>query len=153
MGKAAFADLMDESGRAQVYLKRDDLGEDVFHALRHGLDLGDFLGVEGYVFKTKTGEPSVHVGSAVPLAKALRDVPLGHEYEGGAGAANKLSDVEKRYRQRYVDLFVNREARDTLLKRVQIVRAVREFMDGEGFLEVETPILQAEAGGAARARF
>ncbi len=153
MGKAAFLDVLDESGRAQVYLKRDDVGEAVFNALRHGLDIGDFLGVEGYVFKTKTNEPSVHAQSVQPLAKALRDVPLGKEYEGGHGTANKLSDVETRYRQRYVDLFVNRGARDVLVKRVKIVRAVREFMDGEGFLEVETPILQTEAGGASARPF
>ncbi len=153
MGKAAFLDVLDESGRAQVYLKRDDVGEAVFNALRHGLDIGDFLGVEGFVFKTKTGEPSVHAQAAQPLAKALRDVPLGKEYEGGAGAANKLSDVETRYRQRYVDLFVNRDARDMLVKRIKITRAVRDFMDGEGFLEVETPILQTEAGGASARPF
>lgn len=153
MGKAAFLDVLDESGRAQVYLKRDDVGEDVFNALRHGLDIGDFLGVEGYVFKTKTNEPSVHAQAVQPLAKALRDVPLGKEYEGGHGAANKLSDVETRYRQRYVDLFVNRDARDVLVKRIKVTRAVREFMDGEGFLEVETPLLQTEAGGASARPF
>lgn len=152
-GKAGFLDLMDESGKCQVYVKRDDLGEAVFGALRRGLDIGDFLGVEGFVFKTSTGEPSIHAQNVQPLAKALRDVPLGKEYEGGHGAANKLSDVETRYRQRYVDLFVNKEARDTLVRRVKVVRAVREFMDGEGFLEVETPILQATAGGAAARPF
>jgi lysyl-tRNA synthetase class 2 len=153
MGKAAFLDLIDESGRAQVYLRRDDIGADGFDALKHGLDLGDFLGIEGFVFKTKTDEPSVHAQVVTPLAKALRDVPLGKEYEGGHGEAGKLSDVELRYRQRYVDLFVNRDARDVLVKRIKVVRAIREFMDGEGFLEVETPILQATAGGAAARPF
>ena len=153
MGKAAFLDVLDETGKAQVYMKRDDVGADVFDALRHGLDLGDFLGVEGYVFKTRTEEPSVHAARVEMLAKALRDPPLGKEYTGGHGAANKLSDVEVRYRQRYVDLFVNRDARDVLVKRIQVVRAIREFMDGEGFLEVETPFLQAEAGGAAARPF
>ena len=152
-GKAGFLDLLDESGKVQVYLKRDDLGEETYGALRHGLDIGDFLGVEGFVFKTKTDEPSVHAQSVQPLAKALRDVPLGKEYEGGHGAANKLSDVETRYRQRYVDLFVNRNARDVLVKRIKITRAVREFMDADGFLEVETPILQTEAGGASARPF
>lgn len=152
-GKAGFLDLLDESGKAQVYLKRDDVGEDVFAALRHNLDLGDFLGVEGFVFKTRTGEPSVHAAKVEMLAKALRDIPLGKEYEGGAGEANKLSDVEQRYRQRYVDLFVNRDARDVLVKRVTVVRAIRAFLDNQGFLEVETPVLQTEAGGAAARPF
>lgn len=153
MGKAAFLDLLDESGRAQVYVRREDVGESAYGGLRHGLDLGDFVGVEGFVFKTRSGEPSVHARIITPLAKALRDVPLGHEYEGGAGAAGKLSDPELRYRLRYVDLFVNRDARDVLVKRVRVVRAIREFLDVEGFLEVETPVLQATAGGAAARPF
>ncbi len=121
MGRAAFFDLLDESGKAQVYLRRDDVGEEAYAALKAGLDIGDFLGVEGFVFKTKSGEPSVHARAVTPLAKALRDVPLGKEYEGGSGEAGKLSDVEIRYRQRYVDLFVNRDARDVLVKRIRIV--------------------------------
>lgn len=153
MGKAAFADLLDESGRAQVYLKRDDIGEAAYEALKHGLDLGDFLGVEGFVFKTRTGEPSVHAQKVEMLSKALRDIPFGHEYEGGSGSANKLKDVEIRYRQRYVDLFVNRDARDVLVKRIKVVQAVRNFLDGDGFLEVETPVLQTEAGGATARPF
>ena len=153
MGKAAFLDILDQSGRAQVYIKKDALPEGVFDALKNGLDIGDFLGVSGYVFHTKTGEPSVHAEDAVPLAKALRDVPLGKEYEGGAGEANKLSDVEIRYRQRYVDLFVNRDARDVLIKRSHIVRAMRQFLDADGFLEVETPVLETSAGGASARPF
>lgn len=153
MGKAAFLDVQDESGRAQVYLKRDDLAEGVYDSLRHGIDLGDFLGVEGFAFRTRTGEPSVHAQNVIPLAKALRDVPLGKEYEGGSGEANKLSDPELRYRQRYVDLFVNRDARDILVKRIKVVRAVRVFLDNEGYLEVETPVLQVTAGGAAARPF
>ena len=158
MGKAAFVDLRDDApvgrpGRAQVYLKRDDLPEGVYDALKHGLDLGDFLGVTGFVFRTKTGEPSVHAQTARMLAKSLRDVPMGHEYEGGSGEANKLSDRELRYRQRYVDLFVNRDARDVLVGRIKVVRAIREFLDDEKYLEVETPVLQTEAGGAAARPF
>lgn len=153
MGKAAFLDILDLSGRAQVYIKKDALPEGVFDTLKTGLDIGDFLGVSGYVFHTKTGEPSVHAEDALLLAKALRDLPLGKEYEGGHGAANKLSDVETRYRQRYVDLVVNRDARDVLITRSKIVRAVREFLDGDGFLEVETPVLETSAGGASARPF
>jgi lysyl-tRNA synthetase class 2 len=155
MGKAAFADLQDDvpgvAGRAQIYIKRDDVGEAVYEALKQGLDLGDFLGVEGFVFRTRSGEPSVHARSVTPLAKSLRDIPFGHEYEGGE--ANKLKDVEVRYRQRYVDLIVNRDARDVLVKRALILRAIRSFLDGEGFLEVETPVLQVDAGGATARPF
>ncbi len=153
MGKAAFLDILDLSGRAQVYIKKDALPDGVFDTLKTGLDIGDFLGVSGYVFHTKTGEPSVHAEDALLLAKALRDLPLGKEYEGGHGAANKLSDVETRYRQRYVDLVVNRDARDVLITRSKIVRAVREFLDGDGFLEVETPVLETSAGGASARPF
>ncbi|MBC8101346.1 MAG: lysine--tRNA ligase [Cytophagales bacterium] len=153
MGKAGFLDLLDESGRAQVYARRDDIGEAIYDALKSGLDLGDFIGVEGYIFKTKTGEPSVHAQSVTLLSKSLRDIPFGKEYEGGSGEANKLTDVEIRYRQRYVDLFVNQDARETLVKRLRITRAVRDFLDRAGFLEVETPVLQAEAGGATARPF
>lgn len=153
MGKAAFLDILDLSGRAQVYVKKDALPDGVFDTLKTGLDIGDFLGVSGYVFRTKTGEPSVHAEDAVLLAKALRDIPLGKEYEGGHGQANKLADVEIRYRQRYVDLFVNRDARDVLITRSKIVRAVRGFLDNEGFLEVETPVLETAAGGASARPF
>ena len=153
MGKAAFLDLLDESGRNQVYLKRDDLPDGAYETLKTGLDLGDFLGVEGFIFKTRTGEPSVHAQVAQMLNKTLRDVPLGKEYDGGAGEANKLTDVEIRYRQRYVDLFVNRDARDVLLKRVAVLRSIRAFLDSEGYLEVETPLLQTDAGGAAARPF
>ena len=152
-GKVLFMDLRDESGRAQIYLKQDDLGEPFYKALQSGLDIGDFLGVEGFVFRTKTGEPSVHAKSATILAKALRDVPFGKEYEGGSGESGKLADVELRYRQRYVDLFVNRDAREILLARMRITRAIREFMDADGFLEVETPLLQTDAGGATARPF
>jgi lysyl-tRNA synthetase class 2 len=154
-GKAGFLDLQDETGRVQVYLRRDDLPEGQYETLKKGLDLGDFLGVEGYAFLTKTKEKSVHAGNAQMLSKALRDVGavLGKEYAGGQGQANKLSDVELRYRQRYVDLMVNPEARDVLKKRIAVVRAIREFLDSEGFLEVETPVLQTEAGGATARPF
>ncbi len=163
MGKAAFMTVQDDApvgipGRAQLYMRRDDIGEATYDALRHGLDIGDFVGVEGFVFRTKTGEPSVHAKSVLPLAKALRDVgaALGKEYvkdDGTEGEANKASDTEMRYRQRYMDLFVNRDAREVLVKRLTITRATRSFLDGEGFLEVETPVLQTEAGGATARPF
>ncbi|MBC8141972.1 MAG: lysine--tRNA ligase [Armatimonadetes bacterium] len=163
MGKAAFMTVQDDApvgmpGRAQIYMRRDDIGEERYDALKHGLDIGDFLGVEGFVFRTKTGEPSVHAQVVTPLAKALRNVgaELGKEYikdDGTEGEANKATDTELRYRQRYMDLFVNRDAREVLVKRLQITRAVREFLDGENFLEVETPVLQINAGGATARPF
>ena len=163
MGKAAFMTVQDDApvgmpGRAQFYFKRDDVGEAVYGAVKKGLDIGDFVGVTGFVFRTKTGEPSVHVQEITLLAKALRDVgaALGKEYvkdDGTEGEANKASDTELRYRQRYMDLFVNRDARETLVKRLKVTRAVREFLDSENFLEVETPVLQMEAGGAAARPF
>ena len=163
MGKAAFMTAQDDApvgipARAQLYLRREDIGEARYDALRHGLDIGDFVGVEGFVFRTRTGEPSVHAQTVTPLAKALRDVgaALGKEYvkdDGTEGEANKASDTEMRYRQRYMDLFVNRDARDVLVKRLKVTRAVREFLDGENFLEVETPVLQHNAGGATARPF
>lgn len=163
MGKAAFMTLQDDApvgfpGRAQLYVRRDEIGESVYDTLKHGLDIGDFVGATGFVFRTKTNEPSVHAQSLTLLAKSLRDVgaALGKEYvkdDGTEGEANKASDTELRYRQRYMDLFVNRDAREVLVKRLKITRAVREFLDGEGFLEVETPVLQHEAGGATARPF
>ncbi|MBC8136825.1 MAG: lysine--tRNA ligase [Fibrella sp.] len=163
MGKAAFMTLQDDApvgtpGRAQLYVRRDEIGDEIYDVLKHGLDIGDFVGAAGFVFRTKTNEPSVHAQSLTLLAKALRDVgaALGKEYvkdDGTEGEANKASDTELRYRQRYMDLFVNRDAREVLVKRLKITRAVREFLDGEGFLEVETPVLQIEAGGATARPF
>ncbi|MDX1934673.1 MAG: lysine--tRNA ligase [Capsulimonadales bacterium] len=152
-----FLDLLDESGRGQVYLSEEDLAD--YALIKDHLDLGDFLGIEGYAFETKKGDKALHARSVTFLAKALRDVggALGKEYRdktsGEMRVKDRLSDPELRQRMRYVDLFVNREARDILVRRIKLTRAVREFLDAEGFLEVETPVLQAEAGGASARPF
>jgi lysyl-tRNA synthetase class 2 len=154
-----FFDLIDESGRAQVYLSEADLPDGTYERVKHNIDLGDFLGVEGHVFETKKGDKAIHAQEVTFLAKALRDVggALGKEYRdretGEVKVVDRLSDPELRYRMRYVDLFVNHDARDLLVKRIKITRAIREFLDAEGFLEVETPVLQTEAGGAAARPF
>jgi lysyl-tRNA synthetase class 2 len=143
MGKATFVDLRDGSGRIQTYLKKDVIGPDTYETLRD-LDLGDFLGVSGPLFRTKTGEPTVQVQSLSVLAKALRAPP--EKWHG-------LQDVEVRYRQRYLDLVANPEVREAFLTRSRIISALRRFLDGQGFLEVETPVLQPDAGGAAARPF
>ena len=143
MGKATFLDLRDGSGRIQTYLKQDILGPETYETL-HDLDIGDFLGVRGPLFRTKTGEPTVQVEALTVLAKALRAPP--EKWHG-------LQDVEVRYRQRYLDLMANTEVRDTFLARSRIITAIRRFLDGRGFLEVETPVLQPAAGGAAAKPF
>jgi lysyl-tRNA synthetase class 2 len=156
MGKAAFVDLTDATGRIQLYVRRDEIGEELFEDVRHRLDIGDIVGVDGFVFRTKTGEISVHVQGWALLAKALRTLPYGKEYETESGEerhAGTLKDTEIRYRQRYVDLAVNKESRKMLLDRVKVARAMREYLDGQGYLEVETPVLQAVAGGAAARPF
>ncbi len=156
MGKAAFLKIMDASGVIQLYVRKDEIGDDLFDDLRHRLDLSDIVGVTGFVFKTKTGETSVHAREFTLLAKALRPMPFGKTYETEAGEeknAGALRDTERRYRQRYVDLNVNPEARRTLVNRIKVVRAMREYLDGEQYLEVETPVLQSVAGGAAARPF
>ncbi len=142
-GKAAFFHIQDESGRIQVYAKKDMLGDDVF-ALFKKWDVGDIVGVEGKLFKTKTGELSVEATSLQMITKSLR--PLPEKFHG-------LTDVETRYRQRYVDLIVNPEVRDTFRKRVQIIRMIREFLANRGFMEVETPMMQPVPGGATAKPF
>ncbi len=156
MGKAAFLDLTDATGRIQIYLRRDEIGEDLYGDIQHHLDLGDIAGISGFVFKTKTGEISVHVREWMLLAKSLRPLPLGKEYETESGEekhAGGLKDPELRYRQRSVDLLVNRESRARLLGRMTVTRAMREYLDNHGYLEVETPVLQTVAGGAAARPF
>ncbi|MEE8370371.1 MAG: lysine--tRNA ligase, partial [Dehalococcoidia bacterium] len=143
MGKATFLDLRDGSGRIQAYLKQDTLGAEAYEALRD-LDLADFLGVSGTLFRTRTGEPTVQADSFTILAKALR--PLPEKWHG-------LQDVEVRYRQRYLDLIANASVRDTFVNRSRIISTIRHFLDSRGFLEVETPILQSTAGGAAARPF
>ena len=155
-GKVAFLDLTDASGRIQLYARRDEIGEELFEDIKHQVDLGDVVGVSGFVFRTHKGEISVHVREWTLLAKSLRPLPLGKEYETEAGEekhAGGLKDPEQRYRQRSVDLLVNRESRERLLGRMQVVRAMREYLDGHDYLEVETPVLQTVAGGAAARPF
>ena len=150
-GKVTFADLRDESGRVQVYAKFDDLGEEAFAAF-NDLDLSDIVGVEGFPFITRRGERSIHIRSFTLLAKALRPVPFGkRDAEGNVYDA--ITDKEERYRYRYLDLLSNPDARDVLTRRSRIVSVMRRFLDGEGFLEVETPVLQLIAGGAAARPF
>jgi lysyl-tRNA synthetase class 2 len=150
MGKASFAHLVDGSGRIQVYIKSDAVGADAYSLLAY-TDIGDFLGVKGKVGKTRTGEPTIFVTSFQILAKSLRPIPLGKQK--GDQEWYGLQDVEQRYRQRYLDLIVNPEVRETMLKRSLIIRTLRRFLDDEGFAEVETPVLQAVAGGAAAKPF
>ncbi len=149
MGKASFAHIEDRKGKIQLYLKRDDLGED--YAFAKTLDLGDFVGVEGFVFRTRTGEISVHAKKLTMLSKSIRPIPFGKEK--GDQHWYGLQDVEQRYRQRYLDLITNIDSRRTFENRSKIIRAVRDFYDNRGYLEVETPVLQSVAGGAAARPF
>jgi len=150
MGQASFAHLQDQSGRIQIYVRREEVGEDVYAVFKK-LDLGDFLGVEGFVFTTRTGEISVHAKRLQVLAKSLRPLPLGKEKEGQSWY--DVTDVELRYRQRYVDLIVHEDVRRVFLTRSKMVSAIRQFLDGEGFMEVETPMLQPIPGGATARPF
>jgi len=143
MGKASFLDLQDGSGRIQVYVKQESVGVQPYALLRD-IDLGDFLGVRGTLFRTKTGEPTLEAQTLTVLVKALRPPP--EKWHG-------LHDVEVRYRQRYLDLLANPEVRNIFIARSRVVAAVRRFLDARGYLEVETPILQSTAGGAAARPF
>ncbi len=138
MGKASFGHILDSDGNIQVYFSRDDLGEAEYADFKK-MDMGDILGVEGVVFKTRTGETSIHASKVTLLSKSL--LPLPEKYHG-------LTNPELRYRQRYVDLIANPEVKELFIKRSKIVSAIREFLDGEGFYEVETPVLNTLAGGA-----
>lgn len=142
-GKTCFMDVMDKSGRIQVYVRKDAIGEENY-ALIKLMDIGDIVGVCGTVFRTHMGELSIKAVSLEMLSKSLR--PLPEKWHG-------LKDIEMRYRQRYVDLIVNPEVRDTFVKRSQIIKSVREILDGRDFLEVETPIMHTIAGGAAARPF
>lgn len=149
MGKASFAHIQDSSGRIQIYLKKDDLG-DIYDAFRL-MDIGDIVGVHGEVFRTKMGEISIHVRKLQLLSKALRPLPVVKEKlnEGGKRVVyDPFADKELRYRQRYVDLIVNPEVREVFAKRAEIIRVVREFLNARNYLEVETPVLQPLYGGA-----
>jgi lysyl-tRNA synthetase class 2 len=157
MGSASFAELQDSTGRLQIYIKRDDIcpGEDktmyntVFKKL---LDLGDFIGVKGYVFTTQTGEISLHVQELTILSKSLKPLPVVRREEDGT-IHDAFTDPELRYRQRYVDLTVNPEYKQIFINRSKVIRTMQNFFDSEGWMEVETPILQAVHGGAAARPF
>lgn len=142
-GKAAFCTLADQSGRIQIYVKKDILGEEFFETFKKW-DIGDIVGVEGTLFKTKVGELSVQAHTITMISKSLR--PLPDKWHG-------LSDIETRYRQRYVDLIVTPESRETFKKRVEIIRLVREYLNSKGFMEVETPMMQPVPGGATAKPF
>ena len=143
MGKASFCNILDQTGNIQSYVARDSLGEEAYKEFKK-LDIGDIIGLEGEVFKTKTGEISIHAAKITLLSKSLQILP--EKYHG-------LTNTDARYRQRYVDLIMNPEARDTFIKRSHIISAIRRYLDGEGFLEVETPMLVSNAGGAAARPF
>lgn len=143
MGKAAFIHILDLKGRIQAYVSKDSLGEEGYAAFKK-LDIGDIVGVVGKVFKTKTGEISIHADKVELLSKSLK--PLPEKFHG-------LTDTDTRYRQRYVDLIVNEGVRDTFIKRSKIITEIRKFLDNEGFIEVETPMLVQNAGGAAARPF
>lgn len=143
MGKASFANLLDQSGILQLYVCRNDIGDECYADFKK-FDIGDIIGVEGVPFTTKTGEISLHVSKITMLSKSL--LPLPEKFHG-------LRDTDMRYRQRYVDLIANPEVRETFVARSKIIKAVRSFLDGEGFLEVETPILNTIAGGATARPF
>ncbi|NMB95878.1 MAG: lysine--tRNA ligase, partial [Clostridiaceae bacterium] len=143
MGKASFCDIQDRYGRIQLYVRINEIGKEIYEEFKK-YDIGDIVGVEGEVFKTHKGEISIKVGKIKLLAKSLQ--PLPEKWHG-------LRDVELRYRQRYVDLIVNPEVRNTFITRTNIIKSVRRYLDENGFLEVETPLLNPIAGGAAARPF
>jgi lysyl-tRNA synthetase class 2 len=161
MGNASFAELQDESGRIQIYVRRDDLcpGEDKTYYntfFKKLLDIGDIIGVKGHAFRTQTGETSIHVTSLTLLSKALRPLPVvkvEKDEQGNEIIHDAFTDPEQRYRMRYVDLVVNPHVRDTFVKRTRLVNSMREYLNKKGYLEVETPILQPLYGGAAARPF
>ncbi|MDX1628329.1 MAG: lysine--tRNA ligase [Fulvivirga sp.] len=161
MGSASFAEIQDATGKIQIYIRRDDIcpGDDktlyntVFKKL---LDIGDLIGIRGYVFTTQTGEISIHVTSLKVLSKSLRPLPITKETKDEAGGIvrhDAFSDPELRYRQRYVDLIVNPQVKKTFIQRTQLVNSMRDYLNNKGYLEVETPILQPLYGGAAAKPF
>lgn len=144
MGKASFMDVYDRSGRMQVYLKIDQVGEESYNELKNYWDLGDIISVRGYVFKTRRGEISVHAKEIQLLSKSL--LPMPEKFHG-------LKDTDLRYRQRYIDLIVNPEVKDTFVKRSRIIRTIQNFLDSRNYIEVETPVLNTIAGGATARPF
>ncbi len=153
-GKANFVDIADMQGKIQLYIRKDDVGEEKFN-LFNLLDLGDFIGVKGDVLKTRTGEVTIKVDSFELLGKSLRPMPVVKEKieDGKRIIYDQFADKELRYRQRYLDLLVNTDVREVFIKRTKIVRAIRDFLDAKGFLEVETPVLQPLYGGASARPF
>ena len=143
MGKASFCNILDQSGNIQSYVARDSIGEEEYKDFKK-MDIGDIVGLEGEVFKTKTGEISIHASAVKLLSKSLQVLP--EKFHG-------LTDTDMRYRQRYVDLIMNPEVKDTFIKRSKIISSIRKYLDGQGFMEVETPMLVANAGGAAARPF
>ena len=156
MGKASFAELQDSHGRIQIYVRKDDLAKDgdtSFYDVvwKKLLDIGDFIGVKGFVFRTKMGEISVHVKELTFLAKSLRPLPIVKEVEGHL--YDVVTDPEFKYRQRYADLVINPAIKETFLKRTRLINSIREFLNDHGALEVDTPVLQSIPGGAAARPF
>ena len=156
MGKASFAQVQDSTGKMQVYIRRDDICPTEDKALydnvwKHLTDIGDIIGVKGYVFTTKTGETSIHVTELVMLTKSLKPLPIVKEKEGETFDA--VTDPEFRYRQRYADLIVNPQVKETFMKRTKMINAIRSFLNERGAVEVDTPVLQAIPGGAAARPF
>ncbi len=156
MGKASFIELQDSKGRIQVYITRDDIcpdeNKDLYNVVfKRLLDLGDFIGIEGFVFRTQTGEVSIHAQKLTVLSKSLRPLPI-VKYKDGV-AYDKFEDPELRYRQRYVDLIVNDGVKDIFLQRATVIRTIRHILDEAGYTEVETPVLQNIAGGASAKPF
>ena len=143
MGKASFCNVQDLKGNIQCYVARDDLGEEAYKAFKK-LDIGDIVGVEGIVFTTKMGEISIHAKSMTLLSKSLQILP--EKYHG-------LTNTDMRYRQRYTDLIMNEDVRKTFVMRSRIISSIRRYLDAQGFLEVETPMLVSNAGGAAARPF
>ena len=156
MGKASFMELQDSKGRIQIYISRDDIcpdeNKDMYNTVfKKLLDIGDFVGIKGFVFRTQMGEISVHAQELTVLSKSLRPLPV-VKYKDGV-AYDGFNDAELRYRQRYVDLVVNDGVKDIFLKRTQVFNSMRSYFNDHGYLEVETPILQSIAGGAAARPF
>jgi len=144
MGKANFIDVRDASDRIQVYIRSNEVGADLFKTFKKKWDIGDIVGIEGYVFRTKRGEISIHAKAITLLSKSL--LPLPEKWHG-------LKDTDTRYRQRYVDLIINPDVKDTFVKRSKIIASIRRYLDNQGFMEVETPMLVSNAGGAAARPF
>ena len=143
MGKASFCNIQDLKGRIQIYVARDSISEESYADFKK-YDVGDILGVKGTVFKTKTGEISIHAAEVTLLSKSLQILP--EKFHG-------LTDTDTRYRQRYVDLIMNEDVKDTFVKRSKVISTIRRYLDGQGFMEVETPMLVSNAGGAAARPF